>query len=339
MRKLLLQWHITDNCNCRCSHCYQENTLPAVEPDIKTQAAVVNQFKTLLVSLGTKARPAYGQITVTGGEPLMQDNFFELLQLFAQNKQYFAFAILTNGTLITPNIVTKLQALKPLFVQVSIEGCETTHDSIRGKGNYQQALHGLRHLVNGKIRTFISFTAHKDNFREFTAVAELGRKLKVDKVWADRYIPLGAQESFHEKMLTASETLEFINIMAHARHHNQKRWFNKTKISLERGLQFLQGGGQPYHCTAGNSLLTLMPNGDVYPCRRMPLTVGNLTQHSLTEIYQSSPLLQKLRTKITSSGCDKCLHRTACRGGLKCLASAVYGDPWQADPGCWYAHR
>lgn len=81
-----------------------------------------------------------------------------------------------------------------------------------------------------------------------------------------------------------------------------------------------------------------MPNGDVYPCRRMPIRAGNVLDRPLAEIYRDAPLLRTLRDHDrVSAGCEGCRHRPECRGGLRCLAYAVTGDPFHADPGCWMA--
>ena len=53
---------------------------------------------------------------------------------------------------------------------------------------------------------------------------------------------------------------------------------------MNRALQFLEGDGRPYRCTAGESLLILMPSGDLYPCRRMPIPLGNVTKVPLEKL-------------------------------------------------------
>jgi radical SAM protein with 4Fe4S-binding SPASM domain len=91
---------------------------------------------------------------------------------------------------------------------------------------------------------------------------------------------------------------------------------------------------------AGDTLLTLLPSGDAYPCRRMPIRAGNLQDTLLAELYYQNDLLCALRDRSrTSEGCQDCCFARLCRGGLKCLAYAVTGDPFQADPSCWLAER
>jgi len=114
--------------------------------------------------------------------------------------------------------------------------------------------------------------------------------------------------------------------------------FCKTEISLHRALQFLVNGGRPYHCTAGDSLITVLPGGDLLPCRRMPVAVGNLRENSLVQLYYGSELFQALRDRTRiSAGCEHCFYARLCRGGLKCLSHAINRDPFTADPGCWKA--
>jgi radical SAM protein with 4Fe4S-binding SPASM domain len=85
-------------------------------------------------------------------------------------------------------------------------------------------------------------------------------------------------------------------------------------------------------------LLTVQANGDLYPCRRMPIKVGNLLEKPLAQLYYENDLFQALRgPDRISESCNECSFIAKCRGGLRCLSYAVTGDPFQADPGCWIA--
>ena len=333
---LLLQWHVTERCNLRCAHCYQ-NKYAGPELGFQQLLQVLEQYTDLLKSWRQgSGRRVRGHITVTGGEPFMRKDFLDLLEVFAANRENFSFAILTNGSFIDAAMARQLRKLGPAFVQVSVEGTKTTHDRIRGAGNFDRTVSALKYLVKERIRALISFTAHRDNFREFSEVARLGRKLRVSRVWADRLIPSGTGLALKAQMLTPDETQEFFDIMLRARNEGKRHWFSRTEIAMHRALQFLAAGGRPYHCTAGDSLVTVQPNGDLYPCRRMPISVGNLMEMSLAELYSQSSLFGDLRNRNRiSDGCQGCFYSKFCRGGLKCLSYAVTGDPFKADPGCW----
>ncbi len=323
---LKLQWHITERCNLRCVHCYQE-THSGEELEFKELLGVIEQFKDLL-----NLMHARGHITITGGEPFIRQDFMDILE--AVSASNISFAILTNGSFIDANTARRLRNLMPAFVQVSIEGSKSTHDSIRGVGNFDRTVRAVKHLVHEHIRTFISFTAHRENFREFSEVARLGRELQVTRVWADRLIPQGRGAA--KIMLTPKETCEFFEIMNKERKNAKGGFFRKTEISMHRALQFLVAGGKPYHCAAGKTLITVQPNGDLFPCRRMPIRVGNLMKTPLVELYFGSELFRALRSRI-SEECRECFYSALCRGGLRCLSYATTSDPFRADPGCWLA--
>ena len=337
---LLLQWHVTNRCNLRCSHCYQES-YGGTELDFTELTETLHQYEAMLedwrAQAATPRERVRGHITLTGGEPFVRSDFVRFLELIARKQQSFSFAILTNGSLIDLSLARRLRSLRPRFVQVSIEGTEATHDRIRGQGDFQRTVRAIQLLRRFGVRTMISFTAHKDNYREFTDVARIGIRLGVDRVWSDRLIPnTGAASSMGAEILSPDETREFFSIMAAARRDAARRWFCRTEIAMQRALQFLVEDGAPYHCTAGDSLITLLPDGEVYPCRRLPISVGNVRHTPLRDIYFKHPFLQQLRRPHPSNtGCEGCLHTERCRGGLKCLSYATTGNPFLRDPGCW----
>ncbi len=336
---MLLQWHITERCNLRCTHCYQEG-YAAKELSFNELLDVLEQFKDLLAFWRNQneGKPLKGHITITGGEPFVRKDFFDLLEVFYQDRDLFSFAILSNGTFINSEISNRLREFNPAFVQVSIEGTKPTHDDIRGKGSYEKTISAIRFLVKENIRTLISFTAHRGNYKEFPDVARLGRRLKVSRVWADRLIPHGSGANLQETILSPKETLSFFKLMEIEQKKASRAWFGKTEIAMNRALQFLVAGGKPYHCTAGDTLLTVQSNGDLYPCRRMPIKTGNLLETTLRKLYYSSNLLNNLRDKNKiNTSCAKCFYSQLCRGGLKCLSYAIEGDPFKIDPGCWHS--
>ena len=263
----------------------------------------------------------------------MRNDFVTLLEKLSSDRQFFSFAILTNGTLLTPSVVSTLKVFKPGFVQVSIDGKRETHDNIRGEGCYERAIAGLKNLVNAGIPAYISFTAHHRNYRDFPDVARLGRQLGVSRVWADRMVPCGRGGATGVILLTPDETREFFGLMQRER---KRGWLWRSRVQLHRSLQFTVTGEQPYRCCAGDTLVTILSNGDICPCRRMPLVVGNIFKNPLAQLYENSVLFQNLRDReLVSKGCEGCFYSRTCAGGSRCIACAVHGDPFHADPGCW----
>lgn len=337
-KRLRMQWHITDRCNLRCRHCYQESF---TTEDLPFQALmnILGQYRELLKEWNIRENHtrARGHINVTGGEPFVRKDFFELLKVFHKNRDEFTYGILTNGTLLSRESVERLKELEPSFVQVSLEGGEETHDQIRGKGSFRKTLEGIRVLISRGIETLVSFTAHRENYREFPHVVKTARKLKVDRVWSDRLIPCGGGAGMKDMVLSPEQTREFFYIMKECAQGNFFTRTDKTRVEMNRGLQFLVAGGRPYSCAAGDTIFTITAEGELLPCRRMPIPSGNLLgKKKLGELYFENEFFKKLRDKqITSAGCRDCIYVNLCRGGLRCLAYAMTGDPFNTDPGCW----
>ena len=331
---LTLQWHITEACNLACSHCYQDPRRQAAS--LTELSDVLTQFRGLLHHFRQQAPHATqrAHINLTGGEPFCHPQIFQLLQKVAAGHAEFSFALLSNGSYLDREATQRLAKLKPRFVQLSIEGNAATHDAIRGPGDHERVCRAATNLRAAGVPVLLSFTAQRGNYRDFPEVARLGRRLGVKRVWADRFIPIGGVAENLEKVLTPGETRDLFELMKRAQRH----WnpFARTEIAMHRALQFLIGDGKPYRCQAGRELITIMANGDLVPCRRMPLVAGNLHRTSLHEIYLESPLLKQLRAPLPEEHpCQPCTYSGTCGGGLRCLGHALSGHLQQRDPGCW----
>ena len=326
VKKFVLQWHLSENCNLKCLHCYQENHKP-IQLEFDKLVIIYKQFKELLNKKKMK-----GHINITGGEPLCNPYLFKLLDLIKEDSDLITFSILTNGTLINEKIAKKIKSYNPLYVQVSLEGGKKTNDYIRGKGTYKKVAEGIVNLRKENMFTSISFTATSLNYKEFPKVVRYARKYGVNNVWSDRFIPLG--DSDKSLALNYEQTREYLEIMNKERNKLKKVKNNNTTISMYRALQFQMTNDFAYGCTAGDTLLTVMENGDLVPCRRMPITIGNLFNRSMYDLYIKSDVLKDLREKKIPDECINCEHSEICHGGLKCLTYAMYKDLNHKDYGC-----
>ncbi len=176
VNRFILQWHLSENCNLKCLHCYQECHKPIQLPYKKLEI-IYNQYKELLKKLKMK-----GHINITGGEPLCNPHLFKILDLIKKDSDLISFSILTNGTLITDDIAKKISSYNPYYVQVSLEGGKKTNDYIRGKGTYKKIAEGIKNLRKYDIFTSISFTATKLNYKEYKKVVKYARKYDVNNV-------------------------------------------------------------------------------------------------------------------------------------------------------------
>ncbi|WP_339136651.1 MAG: radical SAM protein [Candidatus Electrothrix sp. GW3-4] len=329
---MIFQWHITNRCNLRCLHCYQqtyEDTSEFSLTDIEQVLEQIDQFST--------KHPERGRIhlTLTGGEPLLFPHLEALIKKVHERKTIRTYSLLTNGHYVDAARVQFLKKYPPAYVQISLDGTQEKHEIIRGKGSFVKAVQGVRQLVAARIRTTVSFTATKKNYKDILRLSFFCNRLNINHLWTDRVIPSpGDAEGLS---LGPDEVRKYIWLLRLAVFINLHHPFTHNRISFARGLQFLSFPLQkPYRCAAGRTLLALMPNGDLYPCRRMEHLVGNFFERSISKIYETNELLNRLQDNaLPVWGCEKCRHAWSCHGGLKCLARAKNGDPFTRDPGCY----
>ena len=90
------------------------------------------------------------------------------------------------------------------------------------------------------------------------------------------------------------------------------------------------------HINAGNGFVFISRRGDVFPSGFMPITVGNVRDKSLVEIYREAPLFNDLRDPSKFEGrCGLCEFVGVC-GGSRSRAYALTGDPLAEEPFCTY---
>src|SRR4030066_2585064 len=94
-----IQWHITNLCNLRCTHCYQDDFSREKDLDWTGLKRVSDN---LLTTIKEWDQPAC--IHLTGGEPLLKPELFSLLDDLDQQSMVEELGIITNGLLINQEI-------------------------------------------------------------------------------------------------------------------------------------------------------------------------------------------------------------------------------------------
>lgn len=314
--KFYIQWHLTDCCNLHCLHCYQED---AVQRTISEE-----ECQMLLQRLDDyfKGREVQPQINLTGGEPLIYPHLYQLVDQIRERG--WQWALLTNGTFLTDDHVRQIQLRKPVFVQVSLEGPEKVNDACRGNGSYQKILAGADRLVAAGVKTLVSFTVTSNNWRTFPEVAEICRRHRIHKLWCDRYVGKDAL------CISTEDYQSFLQLL----HIEREKSTPETKIAACRSLQFL-AGGDGYLCAAGRNLLVFLPDGDMLPCRRLPLSLGNVLQaDSIKSLLDRSEVWKELNRAVFDTSCIQCKDFRRCRGGARCVTYAQTGNLHVKDINC-----
>lgn len=162
---------------------------------------------------------------------------------------------------------------------------------------------------------------------------DLANNLSVAAITVERYTPIEHADK-GLLSLTALETKSaFASVL------ERKRYFNKLnpelKIRTSRPLWHLLDSSCGGVCPVGFSCLTIMHDGTVYPCRRLPVKLGTIQEDGIFKIWYTSDALWKLRHRnTTTSACGTCADVGRC-GGCRAAAYAETGDLLGFDPLCW----
>lgn len=329
--RIIFQWHITEQCNFRCRHCYQKE-YDYEGLSLKELIKILEKLEDFVRESFKEGYTNKAHINLTGGEPFLRNDLTDLIDKINESG-LFSFGILSNGYFPSEEKIQLLKSQNPKFVQISLEGRRKLNDAIRGKGSYDIIIHALETYRKIGIPVMISFTANSENYLEYPHIVSISRKYKAFKVWTDRYLPNGTKDALQ----MSTEQFKKLGELIKKETRKEKYFvFSKTKISANRALQFLFTGGKPYTCSAGDSLLAVMPNGDLLPCRRLPIKIGNLVADNLIDLYSDSEILQDIRNNNKpDKKCSTCYYKFSCNGGLKCLSYAMANNYHKKDINCW----
>ena len=325
------QWHITEQCNFRCKHCYHTDYTSANELNLSELGLIADKIDSTL-----KKWDINGTLSITGGEPFMViDKLFPLLQHINSLETINHFDLLTNGSLLDEAILSELKEFEKLRrVQVSLEaGNQELNDQIRGNGSFEKTLSAIRLLKQNGFQVAVMMTISHMNKNEIEPLVEILKKEGVDTFSAERFIPEGTGAELKDEFLTADEVREvFQQIYSMAMKED------KIRILLYRPLFALFNGNDPTVgalCSAGNNALTIMHDGTIYPCRRLPIPIGNALTDSFYKVWYTSQVLWDIRNiKNIAGKCADCDLIPVCRG-CRAMAYALAGDYLAEDPQCW----
>jgi len=276
---------------------------------------------------------------VTGGEPFMRGDIFEILEEIAKNG--FELYLLTNGILVDGERAGRLAGLRVRGVQVSIEGPEAVHDSIRGKGSFSSALKGVRHLLDAGIVVTLNTTLSAVNADTFLQMLDLCCSLGVQKLGFSRLVPSGRGREMLASMLDATRVQELYETIFSAETKGVTLVTGDPVASqMSAEVEGDEGSVPCGGCAAGLSGLTILPDGTITPCRRLPIPIGNVREDSLREVWALSPVLNALRDRSGYKGkCGTCERWAVCRGcrAIACGYSQSKGDGdfLAEDPQCF----
>jgi radical SAM protein len=349
-------WEITKACLLACRHCRAR----AIRKPMAGELSRDNGMR-LIDQLLEFGQP-YPALLLTGGDPLMRPDFFDLVEHAKSLGIYVAVAASVTPKLNAESIA-RMKRLGVDIMSVSLDGASPeTHDRLRGiRGTWRETIKALELAKQAGLRAQVNSTVMRSNIKELPDIFHIVRETGA-VAWEVFFLIRTGRGAALES-LEASECEEVMHFLFDAAHYGvpvrTAEGPHFRRVRLERQNGYGAPNGETYqHLTArlrtlegtpqslpslkstptrdGKGIIFVAHDGEVYPSGFLPVNTGKLPEDTLSSIYRSNSLFVGLRDPSKLKGrCGRCEYREIC-GGSRSRAFAESGDPFGDDPACPY---
>ena len=279
---------LTRGCNLRCKHCLNDSG------EIMPNQLNEEEFEKIINEL---SEAGIQEVRLTGGEPLLYKDIYKLIKLCTDNGVCTSLG--TNGTLVTKEVAQKLKDAGLKKVVVSIDGTKDKHDEIRGNGNYDKAMAGLKYLKDAGIDVRVNAVIMRTNMEDVINLAKEMNKEKIT-LFIRRFIESGRGEILKDNMLNQKD-YEYVKERLKDELDDSTPYVNGHYLRINEGvhprisLPFTIRG-----CKAGQRAIAIMPDGEIQLCGFLSAQgfpgVDNVRNiKSWTEFWDELQKLDKLK--------------------------------------------
>jgi len=343
MKEFGFQWHITNFCNLRCTHCYQDDFSRNEDLDTET-------VQKILHTLSSTLKNSSISINLTGGEPFLRKDLFDILEIFERTKNIKEYNIITNAIPLNKNKIMALEKFKKLKqLKISLEdSVQERNDAIRGKGAFRKCMDNFQLLTSiSSKEKILMFTLASYNYKhlvnwteqegehEYEGMLNFAQNSGADAVILERFVPLGIGKALCADYLKCSEWLEVVENILQFTHLDvtPEDLLPYKAFHIEfKNVREVKGA----LCNVGDESMALMPNGDIYPCRRLPLKMGNILQDDFNGIVLKLGSLREDYEHHLKGICSACSVHDCI--GCRALTYALTGDIHEGDPQCYHTN-
>ncbi len=340
----LIAWEITRHCNLNCAHCRASARDQDYAGELETPAAL-----RLLDQMAEVGSPI---VILTGGEPLMRADVFELAEYGTRRGLRMVMA--PNGTLITMEAAQKMSASGIERISVSLDGAtRDCHDGFRGvEGAFEGALRGIEAARSQGIEFQINTTISRYNYDQIPDILHMAEQLGAVALHIFLLVPTGRGKYIVDQAITAEEyetTLNWFYDQKKKTHLQLKATCAPHYYRILRQRAKADGVSVTYQshgldavtrgCLGGTGFCFISHTGIVQPCGFLDLNCGDVTQTSFSDIWWHSEIFNRLRDFDNLKGkCGRCEYKAVC-GGCRARAYEATGDYLAEEPLCNYQPR
>lgn len=294
---------ITKYCNLACKHCF-EGASSKLKGSLYNVKDIIKVFQEL-------DKSNLQTLKITGGEPFSVPNFDEILSVAGECR--FETIVLTNAMLIESKHIDILKKWK-IQLGISLDGInDQAHDFIRGKGAFNIVYPQLIKLKEAGVNFSITCSINRHNFNQIAdMIPFVLDHLGADTLFLNRLRAMGRAVHNGNMFISEQENQSII-----ALYHSLKDVYG-MRLALSDDSVEKSSGGNIIRCAAGNSIIAMDGNFDIYPCvyamDHKDYVMGNLLESGIDDIWSSSAW-DKFRGKTTLEDledCRSCQLKTVC---------------------------
>lgn len=273
-------WELTYRCNEECLHCYN----PGASHDHSkkgrrgTRELRPDEWKQMLSDL--KDIGVF-RLSLTGGETLVKTDLFEILS--EAKSLGFSVSLLTNGILIDDEIADKIAQLWLNRVELSLYSIDPVkHDYVTAvKGSHELTIAAVKRLRDRNVPVMLKMVLTKNNLNDIDGLKLLAESLSCDSV-IDSTLSIGNDGSPETYIALAPSAAELIKA---AMDPNNPLWCGTPESPRNVG-SYSKSSDSP--CSAGHSVLSISPEGNIYPCVGFPMFLGSQRVDGVKAVWRSS---------------------------------------------------
>ncbi|MBN2443323.1 MAG: radical SAM protein [Spirochaetales bacterium] len=328
-----VMWEITHECNMECLHCSSSCTQK--EPDeLSTDEA--------LGFCGDLAQCGIKSATLSGGEPFMREDLLLIAEKLVQNG--IKTTIISNGWLISDDIVRKAQKAGVTDIIVSLDGLKKTHDFLRMKGSYNHVLSAMKILTDCHMSFSILTTVTSPAIKELSKIKKILYKNKVRSWLFQLSLPSGNLLNHEKLILSPDDPARVLDFC----HNTMKEGKITVDIANTIGYFSLKDTeirnqsprtASPFFirkgCEAGKKVFGILPNGNINACLTIKdkrFIVGNIRETSLSVILKKKDVFRitgTIKKEELRGFCGICQYGNYCFGGCTGAKLALTGSIYE----------
>jgi len=304
-----LFWECTLRCNARCSFCGSRCG------ETPSQELTTQQILAAFQDVANKMDATQIMINVTGGEPLLRSDLFEVMrQCTAMG---FSWGMVTNGMRITPQVAAEMKAAGMRTISISLDGLQEIHEALRGvPGSFPKIIQGIRMLKEEAFLEQLQVTTvvSRKNIHQLEDMYPLLKTLGLDSWRVAMVDPIGRAREHEELLLGPQELQTYLRFVTAHKEDSEL----PVITSCSHYLGNAQLGRHHFVCNAGQTVASILANGDIFVCPNVPrkpeLIQGNVLRDSLPEIWANGFQWFRDPDARKTGSCSTCPHWCHCRG-------------------------